>query len=164
MLKRFYHSLIGKKLVFNVDTDTPEYEPFQNDFCLPSSFLVAVLLVPAPTSGSLMKLTSPEFFPPETVESSIRVSSLLVIVFSGLCIYRRCFPPMNTTSLESLAEVMTCIKRCCDVAHTGNASSQTDYLARRFAPLQADLLQDDPHLDAQVFEHPLLPDGFPNAS
>jgi hypothetical protein len=28
------------------------------------------------------------------------------------------FPPMNTPSLESMAEVMTGIKQCCDLAHT----------------------------------------------
>ncbi len=34
------------------------------------------------------------------------------------------FPPMNTPSPESMAEVMTTIKRCCDLAHCAPKSLQ----------------------------------------
>ena len=55
---------------------------------------------------------------------------------------RRPFDTINTVSY------------CCSVY-------QADDLARRRAALPTDLLQLDPHLDAQVSEHPLLPNGFP---
>ena len=35
---------------------------------------------------------------------------------------------------------------------------------RQRAAFPTNFLQVDPHLDAQVSEHPLLSDGFPNAS
>ena len=57
-------------------------------------------------------------------------------------------PPMNTPSLESMAEVMMGIKQCCDVAHLGNKTSQKDYLDRRRTALPTDLQQVDPHLNA----------------
>ena len=90
-----------------------------------------------------------------TRNSSELIKSEFVVVhwFEGVV---EVFPSMNTPSPESMAEVMTGIKRCCDLAHTGNASSQTDYLARRFIALPTDLLQVDPHLDAKMREHPLL--------
>ena len=38
-----------------------------------------------------------------------------------------CFPPLNTPSLESMAEVMICIKPCCDLAHRGISSYTVSY-------------------------------------
>ena len=73
-------------------------------------------------------------------------------------------PPMHTPSLESMAEVMTGNKRCWDVAHRCFSTSENDYLMRRWTALPTDLLQVDPHLDAEMPEHPLLPDGLPQAS
>ena len=57
-------------------------------------------------------------------------------------------PPTPSPSPESMAEVMTGIKRCCDVAHLGNKTSQKDYLDRRRTALPTDLQQVDPHLNA----------------
>ena len=40
-----------------------------------------------------------------------------VIVERGVSGWGVVSPPMNTPSFESMAEVMTTIKRCCDLAH-----------------------------------------------
>ena len=47
------------------------------------------------------------------------MNSKLVIVLGFVIVLRRFVPPMNTSSLELMAEVMIGNKQSCDVAHCG---------------------------------------------
>ena len=96
-----------------------------------------------------------DFFPDEAISACAAIRSLHCATRNGGELIKSelgvghwfegvvegCPPSMNTPSLESMAEVMTCIKQCCDLAYSAWDSPPSRRLTSISFPIE---LETDP--------------------